>query len=74
MSETVYSILVINQGVLEHSAVFRDEPAAEAHILSYMKNEYAELVEDTTSSYEELVELLEDHDDLDVHFIYEPVL
>jgi uncharacterized protein YfcZ (UPF0381/DUF406 family) len=74
MPETVYSILVIDSGVLKYSAVFRNEAEAEQDILRYMKKEYDDLVDDTVSSYEELVEAVDGHGGLDLHFQYEPLL
>jgi hypothetical protein len=74
MRDTVYSILVINSGVLEYSAIFRNEADAEKDIVRYMRNQYDDLVDDSISSYEELQDLFEVGGDIDLHFRIEPVL
>jgi hypothetical protein len=73
MPETVYSILVIYKGVLEHSAIYRNEKEAEKDLLGYMKKEFDDLVPRDVATYEELVEAVDGNDDLDLHFLYELV-
>jgi hypothetical protein len=74
MPEGVWTVIVIDSGLLQYSAVFWEEAKAEQALVTFMKWAHPNHVPETVTNWDELTDCFEGGgDDLDLHFLYELV-